>query len=81
MESKDFNNRMNDETIHPIAEANSYYQKYSTKNHHPESKIGLPKNHITNNKDLPDLRVIISLVLVIGIFMFVAAIYYGIINP
>jgi hypothetical protein len=81
MESKEFKNRMNDETSHPIAEANNYYQKYYKNNNHPESKIRLQKNHITNKKDLPDLRIIISLVLVIGIFMFVAAIYYGIINP
>ncbi|MBD2432036.1 hypothetical protein CEN44_18145 [Fischerella muscicola CCMEE 5323] len=37
--------------------------------------------NVTINKDLPDPRLIIGFTLIVASLLFVAAIYYGIINP
>jgi hypothetical protein len=48
-----------------------------------ESKSIIPvqTENITTNKDLPDPRLIIGFTLIVASLLFVAAIYYGIINP
>ncbi|MBD2778452.1 hypothetical protein [Iningainema tapete] len=46
-----------------------------------ESVTQVQRDNVMLRKNLPDIRLIIGLTLVIGAFLFVAAIYYGIINP
>ncbi len=39
------------------------------------------RNNLINTKELPDFRLILGLTLILGSFLFVTAIYFGIINP
>ncbi|WP_315790280.1 hypothetical protein [Fischerella sp. JS2] len=46
-----------------------------------ESVTSLQTENVTINQDLPDPRLIIGFTLIVASLLFVAAIYYGIINP
>ncbi len=46
-----------------------------------ESTTQLKRNNLSTIKELPDPRLIGFTIFSLAIFLFVAAIYYGIINP
>ncbi|PMB49999.1 hypothetical protein CEN39_19820 [Fischerella thermalis CCMEE 5201] len=64
----------------PVAEnITNYRNSHQTKE--SGSVTPVQTENVTINKDLPDPRLIIAFTLIVASLLFVAAIYYGIINP
>ncbi|GEM_PF-3008870 len=67
---------------HPLSEKIKTSNREITENiQKSHSQTWRQRDNILPIKTLPDPRLIIGLTLVVGSFLFVVAIYYGIINP
>ncbi|BAY24024.1 hypothetical protein NIES2100_38170 [Calothrix sp. NIES-2100] len=80
MKSQETQNAKTENNLPPVKETPDHlYPQESMK---PEPVTQIQKENVITSQDLPDSRVRYGFTLVIlASFLFVAAIYYGIINP